>query len=430
MALNVVGGRFIIRKSNENGKKPTVSSYDTHTSGKWIDTDIYEAELYINTHDNKMWFRNDNNQIIEIPTLDYDTLKIKNKNLPDMFGRLNYLGTWALDTIPPIEKTQNGDYYIINKNLFINGVEYIIGDFIVYNGNYWEKIDNYKKKIYTTDIIYNNNTNLNELLDKLINKYNFNNGIITNKLSIIDNINIFNVDIDEITYKNNIIYHKGNSNNIETDWVCNNLISNILNSDNIKSNIINTKEITTTDIVSKNIVSKNIKTDTLFVNNGQIIFDNNSILFNGKGLIFNHLKKPILQYKSFDNYITTYKKIKYDTDKIFDDDLEIINKKYVDTKINNTQDIDINELLYNKIIIYKDIKYINVDVNIDGEFELYLDNIESNNYSSLITICVDSNNNNNFNILVKSFSNLIFNINSIGLVSLYFNNKNKKWYKN
>jgi len=433
MAINIQGGRFINRKTDVKDKIPTVSPYENHVSGKWLDTDIYESELYINTNDNRMWFRNNNNQIIEIPTLDINNSKIKDINLPDMFGKLNYVGLWNANTNEyPIGFPQKADYYIVSDNGFVDNIKFIIGDFIVYDGNYWNKIDNYKKPIYTTDIIYDKDIKLNDILSDLSNKSNFEKGIVSKKLSIIDGIDVFKVDIDNITYKNNSIYHNGNSNNIKTDWISNNLLSNKLTTKEIYSDNINADELTSVNISSKNISSKNIKTDSLSIITGRVEFDNGAVILtaNGKGIFFNYLRRNIIQYNSFDDYITSYPKIKYDSDKVFDNDLELINKKYVDNKINETLNIDINDLFYNEIIIYKEVKYINIDINVDGNFELLLDKLEKNINSLLITICVDTNNNNNFNLSVKSSSKLLFNINSVGVNSFYFNVKNKKWYKN
>ena len=433
MALNVVGGRFIIRKTDKEGKIPTISAYDDHTSGKWIDTDIYEAELYINTNDNKMWFRNNNNQVIEIPTLDINTSKLKDDNLPNMFGKLNYIGVWDLnsDTFPKV-KHQKGDYYIINDNGFINGIKYVIGDFIVFDGRYWDKIDNYKKEIYTTDIIYSDDIKLNDILLQLINRTYFEDGIVSKKIKIIDDIEIFNVDIEDIKYKNNSIYHNGNSNNNNTNWNAKTLLSKQLITDDISTNNINVKDILSVNVSTNDISAKNINTNTLLINSGRIEFGNSlsSISVNGKGLEFKYLKRNIFDYKTSDDSITFSKKIKYDSDITFDNDLEIVNKKYVINKINETQNVEINDLFCNEIIIYKDVKYINIDININGNFNLLLDEIEKNNNSSLVVICVDTNNNNDFELSIKSSDKLLFNINSVGINSLYFNIKNKKWYKN
>lgn len=404
MSLNKVGGRFILKKANKSGEIPTISAYNDHTSGKWISTDIYDGEIYINTFDNRMWFRNSNNQIIEIPVLSTDTLKILDKYLPNMYGKLNYMGIWKSDKYPlnPLRT----DYYIMNIDCIIDGIEYHIGDFIIYNGKNWDKVDNYKKIIYTTDVIYNDELKLNDII---LNILEYENRIITKSLIIKDDVEILNVNKNDIKYKNETIYHSGNSNNEKIDWIAN----------NIKSNIINTIQINTSNIITDSILVKEV-----------INFnDNTYILGNAKGLSINVLNKNIFEYKTFNNNIVSNVKMKYNNNNIFENELDIVDKKYVDNQINKTYNIDVNENVNNVHRIEKNIKYINIDINSNNvKIELIVDDLENDN-SSLIILCLCSSDNKKFNLNIKSSNKDLIKINKLGIVSLYFNSKNKKWYK-
>ncbi len=67
----------------------------------------------------------------------------------DMPGGLNYLGTWnAYDNIPLLANPlgTNSDYYVVSvagkQNLGSGIISFNIGDWIIYNGDAWEKISN------------------------------------------------------------------------------------------------------------------------------------------------------------------------------------------------------------------------------------------------------------------------------------------------
>jgi hypothetical protein len=56
--------RFIIKRSNG---LPTVPATPDHRDGRWLITDIYEGELYMNLDDGKLYTRY-GNDIYEITT--------------------------------------------------------------------------------------------------------------------------------------------------------------------------------------------------------------------------------------------------------------------------------------------------------------------------------------------------------------------------
>ena len=76
--------------------------------------------------------------------------KVSTSYLPDtVLGQLEYMGTWNATTPDIILTPQKGHYYICttagNKNPAggtVTGVSYAVGDWAVYNGSSWDKVDN------------------------------------------------------------------------------------------------------------------------------------------------------------------------------------------------------------------------------------------------------------------------------------------------
>ena len=62
MSVKKTNNRVLIKRSTVSGVVPTIPGsgatnvYD-HTEGGWINTDIYQGELFLNVADDKMWFR-------------------------------------------------------------------------------------------------------------------------------------------------------------------------------------------------------------------------------------------------------------------------------------------------------------------------------------------------------------------------------------
>lgn len=421
--MNVIGGRFIVRKTNIPNKIPTISAYDKHTSGKWIDTDIYQGELYLNVFDNRMWFRNSTEQVIEIPVLNTADLKIDKKYLPNLVGSMVYSGTWDASYTKYPELQEKGNYFIIDKNGIISGINYFIGDFIIFDGENWDKIDNTQKLFNSSNVIYDkNNKNLNQIIEEL-----YDNSISDNIIVKDNGKDIFKLNNETLSYKNNSIYHNGNANNPYSDWVSNTLVSNTIKTESITSKQIESGVISSNHLKTNSIVNSNlIETNSLFIKDGKIKLNDNNIYIqgNGKGLFINHLSNNILEYNSFNNIFNSNVKIKYNNEFNFDNELDIVNKKYVDDEINKTLNIDFIENMNNVCRIKKNIKYINIDIQDNAE--LILDEFENN--SQLITICVESLND-TFNLLITYKNNNVYNIIKSCIILLYFNSKNKKWYK-
>lgn len=422
--MNKVGGRFIVKKTNVPNLIPTISIYPEHTSGMWIDTDIYEGELFINTYDNRFWFRSSKNQIIELPILNIDDLKIKEKYLPDMYGKLNYKGIFNKDTYsinPSI-----GDFYIMNENCIVNYIDYSIGDFIVYDGQKWDKVNNSHKTIYTKDIIVDkeNNKNLNDLLNEISSKNSSTEVNLYNNQSV-----FFKVDFNNLTYKNEEILHTGNSNRKDIDWYANFLFSNKVTTNEINTDLLNVKSIKSNNIKTNELTTKKITTDTLLLNSSRLYFNNSSTFLdiNGSGVLFNIDGYNIFEYSSFSKINTFNNKLKYKNNFLITDDLDIVNKKYVDENINETVNIDVDEFTDKIHLLGNKNKYINIDIIEKKEFEILIDDNENDKKSYTIMLCIESENS-DFKIHIKYNNETIFIVENVGIFSLYYNSKNKKWY--
>ena len=59
MALTPADLRILIKRSTNTGEVPTVAPSTDHTDGTWDPLDIYKGELFINTADDKVWYRGD-----------------------------------------------------------------------------------------------------------------------------------------------------------------------------------------------------------------------------------------------------------------------------------------------------------------------------------------------------------------------------------
>ena len=182
-------------------------------------------------------------------------------------------------------------------------------------------------------------------------------------------------------------------------------------------------------MISKKIISENISTNNLELKNGRISFTDNLIYIdgNGNGFSFNHGIEKVFEYNSNKNNTLFYNKLIYEKDFIFIDDLDIVNKKYVDEQINKTINIDVDDFTDKIYLLRLNIKYINIDIIKKNDFFILVDEIERSNNSFLVTLCVESYIE-DFNIFIKSNENILYEINKIGVITLYFNSKNKKWY--
>lgn len=69
--------------------------------------------------------------------------KVPTDQLPDtIIGGVQYKGTWDCSGGIYPTPTSTGDYYICTNSGTISGTEYDVGDWLVFNGATWDKIDN------------------------------------------------------------------------------------------------------------------------------------------------------------------------------------------------------------------------------------------------------------------------------------------------
>ena len=180
MAKTTRGARFVLKRSDVSGASPTVPPNADHTTG-WIDTDIYVGEIFLNITDNKMWFRNDVDDMVQmVPLTSGGT--IDPSYLPGNYiGAMVYKGTWDASTgSPPSTSPEKGDYYIVSVsgNTNLDGItDWQVGDFAIYNGTTWDKIDNTEPQIEAVSVIYSHSyytglTNASLAFDFLLDGYN------------------------------------------------------------------------------------------------------------------------------------------------------------------------------------------------------------------------------------------------------------------
>ena len=103
--------RMLIKRSTTTGDVPTIPTGSTgaidvldHTRGGWLDTDIYEGEMYINSADNKAWIRY-NSAIVELSSVS------------------GYSSFTDLTDTPSLYTGQSGKTLTVNTSE--NGIEFI-----------------------------------------------------------------------------------------------------------------------------------------------------------------------------------------------------------------------------------------------------------------------------------------------------------------
>lgn len=64
MAKTIEFKRRLLKRSTISGEYPTIPGSNDHTDGTWLDTDIYEGELFYNVPDNILYTREDTNIIV------------------------------------------------------------------------------------------------------------------------------------------------------------------------------------------------------------------------------------------------------------------------------------------------------------------------------------------------------------------------------
>lgn len=59
--MNILDARILLKRSTDVGVVPTIPASSSHTDGSWINTDIYSGEVFLNTHNERMFVRTGDN---------------------------------------------------------------------------------------------------------------------------------------------------------------------------------------------------------------------------------------------------------------------------------------------------------------------------------------------------------------------------------
>lgn len=163
------------------GTAVLVGDYVTWTGTDW--NIIRDAESYVNS------LKGQNNGLAELDS----NGKVPMSQIPDsLIGGMTYQGTWDASTgNPPTTTPEKGWYYVVNVagNTDLDGItDWNVGDWAVYNGTAWEKIDNTQESVTASAVGYDTttvkhidtaDTNVQAALQKLDSNVKFWNGTST-----------------------------------------------------------------------------------------------------------------------------------------------------------------------------------------------------------------------------------------------------------
>lgn len=155
------GQRYIVAPGGTDTNSPWYN-HDNQIAwllnGTWY-FDVPEAgwTAYVKDEDKRFYFDGNNwdttyvksaekGQPNGVATLDANG-KVPTSQLPDsVVSGMHYMGTWdASSGSYPSSNPNPGEYWIVNNGGVMDGVEYKPSDWIVYDANGWEKIDNTDK---------------------------------------------------------------------------------------------------------------------------------------------------------------------------------------------------------------------------------------------------------------------------------------------
>lgn len=89
--MNILDSRILLKRSTTAGATPTVPASSSHTDGTWVNTDIYEGELFLNTADARLFTRQGSNikeiglQNSLIGTSRFATLTLTSAQILDLY---------------------------------------------------------------------------------------------------------------------------------------------------------------------------------------------------------------------------------------------------------------------------------------------------------------------------------------------------------
>lgn len=344
MAKEVKGARFVLKRSIQEGYVPTVPPNDDHTSGLWTDTDIYKGEMFLNMVDGKMWFRNENDVMIQYVELTSGGT-IDESYLPGNYiGAMVYQGTWDASTgNPPSTTPSKGDYWIVSVagNTDLDGItDWEIGDFAIFNDPSWDKIDNSEPNIYASSVIYSfvdygYIDNAEEALDLLLEEHVvYSSGTNINiagtkhakTVSVIDSpIFAGNIKAVGMTSSNGLTVSSGDltvtTGNLTVDGTS-----------TLGGNVGVTGTLTTTSNISTTGVG-DLTANTIQARSGRYNLNTTSsyILGDGGGVYLYYLGGIKLNVTG--SLTTTYNKLTYNSVKTITSNQDIVDKGWVDSTI-------------------------------------------------------------------------------------------------
>ena len=122
----------------------TATQITNTPSGNISSTDVQAAITELDSSKLETSLKGANDGLAELDT----NGKVPMSQLPDaVTGAVYYKGTWDASGGTYPANPNQGDYYIISVAGTINSVDYNIGDWTVYNGTDWDKIDNTDKVV-------------------------------------------------------------------------------------------------------------------------------------------------------------------------------------------------------------------------------------------------------------------------------------------
>ena len=347
MAKEIKGARFVLKRSNVVGETPTIPPNNDHTTGLWIDTDIYSGEMFLNVADSKMWFRNSSaegtpaGEMVQLVPLNSGGTIDTNYLPGNYLGAMIYQGVWDASTgNPPSLTPEKGDYWIVSVsgNTDLDGhTDWQIGDFPIYNGATWDKIDNSEPTILSTDVVYSHSyytgfTNVSDSLDFLLDEYNtiiqgtniiISNGTHTQTISVV-NAPTFSGNVTAaglIAQTGGLSIVAGGA-SIAGGMTISSGGASITGALGVAGHI-------TTSL------SGDITGNKLQATSGRIDFNTSSQRIEADGTSIRFYQNNILRLE-FDNptgIATTYSKMRYDVSKTFTDNRDFVDKGYLDYQI-------------------------------------------------------------------------------------------------
>lgn len=136
--MNLLNTRIKQKISTISGVTPSIPLSNNHKDGSWLTTDIYEGEFFLNTADEKMWYRAGNNiKLVDVSAVNnIDDLNdvtitspLSQQVLTYNSGTSQWINATASAIIPTISITYADLVTAIGSNGLIQGTYYLLTDF-------------------------------------------------------------------------------------------------------------------------------------------------------------------------------------------------------------------------------------------------------------------------------------------------------------